>query len=120
MIRMPQKPWEWVAYLGVITQLIVSLSILFADYSNVQSAVRRDLYVVAILALLGAVVVAILIPSVAESKAIPRIILGSTCVIIGVTALGMLAGIVAGWALIPGIILGISMLILFREMVKAR
>ena len=120
MIRMPQKPWEWVAYLGVITQLIVSLSIIFADYSAVQPAVRRDLYIISIVALLATVVTAVLIPSAEVAKAIPRIMLGATCLIIAVTALGMLAGIVAGWALLPGIILGISMLILFRELVKTR
>ena len=47
MMSLPSRPWQWVLFVALIAQIVLSLILVTGDYSQAPAAVGRDIYIVA-------------------------------------------------------------------------
>lgn len=120
MMSLPSRPWQWVLFVALIGQIVLSLILVTGDYSQAPAAVSRDIYIVASVSLVCSLIGSGCLPTVTEFK------LSRNCLLIMViiTALAMFFAIMAGaltvWVIVPSLVMVCGLLLLYRELALTR
>lgn len=120
MMSLPSRPWQWVLFVALIGQIVLSLLLFTGDYSQVLAAVGRDIRIVAAVTLVCSLIGSGCLPTAAEFR------LSRNCLLIMViiTALAMffaiVAGALTGWVIVPSLIMACGLLLLYRELALTR
>ena len=120
MMSLPSRPWQWVLFVALIAQIVLSLILVTGDYSQAPAAVGRDIYIVAGVTLVCSLIGSGCLPTDTEFK------LSRNCLLIMVivTALAMFFAIMAGaltvWVIAPSLAMACGLLLLYRELALTR